>query len=71
MKLYYKAGACSLSPHIVLQETGLDFTLVAVDLQSKKTEQQEDYLLTNPKGQVPRIDLRQRDFSNHGVLAEC
>ena len=37
MKLFYKAGACSLSPHIVLREAGLDFTAEKVDLAQKKT----------------------------------
>ena len=58
MKLYYKAGACSLSPHIVLRETGQDFTLVKVDLASKRTENGDDYLKINPKGQV-RITVKE------------
>lgn len=67
MKLYYKPGACSLSPHIILQESGLDFTLVSVDLQSKKTEEHEDYLLTNPKGQVPALLLDDGTVLTEGV----
>ena len=67
MKLFCKPGACSLSPHIILRETGLDFSLVNVDLQSKKTEQGEDYLRINPKGQVPALLLNDGSLLTEGV----
>lgn len=67
MKLFCKPGACSLSPHIVLRESGFDFTLVTVDTQSKKTEQDEDYLLINPKGQVPALQLDDGSVLTEGV----
>lgn len=57
MKLYYKAGACSLSPHIVLREAGLAFELERVDLASKQTGSGDDYLGLNPKGYVPALLL--------------
>lgn len=57
MKLYYAPGACSLSPHIVLREAGLDFDLVRVDLRSHLTETGEDYYAVNPKGSVPALQL--------------
>jgi glutathione S-transferase len=57
MKLYYSAGACSLSPHIVLLEAGLPYTLVKTDLKTKKTEGGADYLTINSKGAVPAVEL--------------
>lgn len=57
MKLYYSAGACSLSPHIVMAELALDYSCIRVDLKTKKTETGEDYLAVNPKGQVPTLVL--------------
>ena len=57
MKLYYSSGACSLSPHIVLLETGLPFTTEKVDLKTKKTEKGVDFLTVNPKGAVPTLIL--------------
>ena len=38
MKLYYSPGACSLSPHIVLDEGGFTYDTERVDLSSGKTE---------------------------------
>lgn len=57
MKLYYTPGACSLSPHIVLCETGLNYELVKVDLASHTVEDGSDYFSVNPYGYVPALGL--------------
>ena len=57
MKLYYKPGACSLAPHIVLSEAGFAYDLEVVDLKEKKTASGADYLKINPRGAVPAIEI--------------
>jgi glutathione S-transferase len=57
MKLYYSPGACSLSPHIVLREAERRFDLERVDLKSHRTASGGDFLLINPKGYVPALQL--------------
>jgi glutathione S-transferase len=57
MKLYFSPAACSLSPHIVAREAGLDIDLEKVDIRAKKTETGKDYLTVNPKGYVPALEL--------------
>jgi glutathione S-transferase len=57
MKLFYSPGACSLSPHIVLIEAGLPFTIEKTDLKTKKTETGSDYYAINSKGAVPALQL--------------
>lgn len=56
MKLFYMAGACSLSPHIALREAGLPFELVAVG-RDKKTADGRDFTTINPYGYVPALEL--------------
>jgi len=58
MKLYFTPGACSLSPHIVLLEAGMEFTLERVDLRTRQTETGSDFLAINPKGYVPALELK-------------
>lgn len=57
MKLYYAPGACSMSPHIVLAESGIKADLVKVSLQSHKLEDGTDYYTINSKGAVPALRL--------------
>jgi glutathione S-transferase len=56
MKLFYAPGACSLSPHIVLNEAGLAFERVKVDTKSKAMAG-GDFRSVNPLGYVPVLEL--------------
>ena len=57
MKLYYSPGACSLSPHIVLRESGLAFEPVLASLETHALADGTDYYGINPKGYVPLLEL--------------
>jgi glutathione S-transferase len=63
LTLYYAPGACSMAPHIVLEETGASYATELVSLA--KGEQQGDaYLRVNPRGKVPALR------TEAGVLTE-
>ena len=62
MKLYYRKGTCSLSPHIALRETGLPFELERVDTKTKKTEKGDDYLAINPKVVQTHVEFLSDDL---------
>ncbi|UXH78477.1 glutathione transferase GstA [Roseateles amylovorans] len=57
MKLYYSPGACSLSPHIVLQEAGLAYDTVLASTKTHQLPDGTDYYGINPKGYVPLLEL--------------
>jgi glutathione S-transferase len=57
MKLYYSPGACSLSPHIVLRESGLAFEPVLASTKTHQLADGTDYYAINPRGYVPLLEF--------------
>lgn len=66
MKLYYSPGACSLSAHIALYETGIPFEIDRLIKSTKMTVGGENFMQINPKGYVPTIKL-----DDGSILTEC
>jgi glutathione S-transferase len=66
MKLYFSKGSCSLSIRIILHELGLPCAFEAVDLNTKKTQNNEDFYQISPKGLVPVLVLDDKQ-----ILTEC
>ena len=64
MKLFYKAGASALAPHIVMSELNMVYEVEAVDLQTK-TGASGDFWKINPKGSIPALIM-----DNGEVLTE-
>jgi glutathione S-transferase len=54
LTLYYSPGACSLAPHIVLEELGEPFTAKRTIIAEGHNRTPE-YLALNPSGQVPTL----------------
>lgn len=50
MKLYYSPGACSLSPHIVPEETGLPYEAILTSTKSHKLQDGDGLLHHQPAG---------------------
>jgi glutathione S-transferase len=63
LKLFYAPGACSLAPHIVLEEIGGPHTLERVNLRDG-AQRAPAYLAINPKGRVPAL------ATDRGILTE-
>lgn len=51
-KLYYSAGACSMGPHVILNELNVPFETASVSL-SKGENRNPEFLKINPRGQIP------------------
>ena len=56
LTLYFTPGACSLAPHIVLEESGEKYEKRMVDL-AKGEQRSEPYIKLNPQGRVPALLL--------------
>lgn len=67
MKLFYLPGACSLGPHIVIREAGLDVELDKVSFGAQRTTSDgRNFYDVNPQGAVPALEL-----DDGQVLAEA
>lgn len=58
MKLFYAPGACSLAPHILLEELGRPFEAVRLDF-TQNEQRSAAYLELNPRGRVPLLITEQ------------
>jgi glutathione S-transferase len=63
LKLFYAPNACSLAPHIALNEAGADYEAVKVDTASGE-QRSPAYLAINPKARVPSL------ATDRGILTE-
>jgi glutathione S-transferase len=66
MKLFYATGSCSLSPHIVAHEAGIEVHPQKVDLKTKTVRSEGDFLAINPKGYVPALELDSGEVLTEG-----
>ncbi len=70
MKLYYSPGACSLAPHILMNELKVPCEYIAVNLGTHKTATGEDFTKINPKGAVPCLILKDGTMLTEGAVIQ-
>jgi glutathione S-transferase len=63
LKLFYSPGACSLVPHIALEEAGAEFTALRIPI-AEGGHLTPEYLAINPHARLPALD------TERGVITE-
>jgi glutathione S-transferase len=56
LRLFYSPGACSLVPHVALEEAGADFEAVRTAI-AEKAHRRPEYLAINPRGLIPAMEV--------------
>lgn len=56
LTLYYSPGACSLAPHVVLEELGIAYEAVRISTAEGR-QRTPEYLAINPRGRVPALGV--------------
>ena len=69
LRLFYSPGACSLVPHIAIEEAGAGFDAVRTPI-ADKAHRRPEYLAINPRGLIPAIEADGRVVTeNIAILA--
>lgn len=68
LKLYFSKGSCSLSPHIALCESGLDFELIEAPTKTHRLADGTDYYTINPLGYVPLLVMESGETLREGSV---
>ena len=68
LTLYFGPGACSLVPHITLEEAGAAFEAKPIALR-KGQQRTPEYLALNPKGKVPLMLVDGRPLTENVAIA--
>lgn len=66
MKLYFSPAACSLASHIALEEAGLKYETIRVDLRHKTLPDGSDFRQICPQGYVPALQLKNGELLTEG-----
>lgn len=67
LKLFHSPGACSLVPHIALEEAGADFEAVRVML-AEGEHLKPEYLAINPHARVPALATEQGTITENVAI---
>lgn len=67
LTFYYSPGACSMAPHIALEEAGVRFDGKPISLK-RGDQRQPAYLALNPKGKVPLLLIDGRPLTENVAI---
>lgn len=67
LTFYFSPGACSMAPHIALEEAGAKFEGKAISL-AKGQHKAPEFLKINPKGQVPTLVVDGRTLTENVAI---
>lgn len=70
LTLYYSPDACSMAPHIALEEAGAPYTLQLVSIP-KGEQQAPEYLNANPRGKVPALRIGDDILTENVAVLTC